>query len=47
MIAMIAFNFALLAGTAYLVSERGWSPWWIILAACSLYTFRKCECKEE
>jgi hypothetical protein len=25
------YNFALLAGTAYLVGWYGWSPWWFLL----------------
>jgi hypothetical protein len=28
---MLAFDFAVLAGTAYLI-ERGWSAWWMLLA---------------
>lgn len=31
-VAMLAFDLAVLAGTAWLVSERGWSAWWFALA---------------
>jgi hypothetical protein len=30
------FNFAVLAGTAYLVGWRDWSPWWFLLAFLSM-----------
>jgi hypothetical protein len=26
------YNFAILAGTAFLVACEGWSPWWFLLA---------------
>lgn len=29
---MLVFDIAVLAGTAFLVSERGWSAWWMLLA---------------
>lgn len=28
---MLVFDLCLLAGTAFLVAERGWSGWWFIL----------------
>ena len=29
---MLAFDLGVLAGTAYLISERGWSGWWMLFA---------------
>jgi hypothetical protein len=29
---MLAFDLATLAGTAFLIAERGWSAWWMALA---------------
>ena len=29
---MLAFDLAVLAGTAFLISERGWSAWWMAFA---------------
>lgn len=29
---MLIFDFAVFGGTAFLVSERGWSGWWFLLA---------------
>ena len=29
---MLVFDAFILAGTAFLVSERGWSAWWFVLA---------------
>ena len=29
---MLAFDAFILAGTAFLVSERDWSAWWFVLA---------------
>lgn len=29
---MLVFDFSMLVGTAWLVSERGWSGWWFALA---------------
>ena len=29
---MLAFDLAVLAGTAFLISERGWSAWWMVFA---------------
>ena len=29
---MLAFDLAVLAGTVYLISERGWSAWWMAFA---------------
>jgi hypothetical protein len=29
---MVVFDFAVLSGTAYLIAERGWSAWWMLLA---------------
>ena len=29
---MLAFDLAVLAGTAFLIAERGWSAWWMALA---------------
>lgn len=31
-VAMLAFDLAIFAGTAYLVLERGWSAWWFAFA---------------
>ena len=31
-IAMLAFDLAVMAGTAYLVAERDWSAWWFLFA---------------
>jgi len=31
-IAMLIFDAALFAGTAWLVGWHGWSPWWFLLA---------------
>lgn len=28
----ILYNLSILAGTAYLVEERGWSGWWFLFA---------------
>jgi hypothetical protein len=32
----ISYNLAILGGTTYLVAERGWNPWWYVLAICLL-----------
>ena len=29
---MLLFDLAVLAGTAWLVAQRGWSPWWFAFA---------------
>ena len=29
---MLAFDLVVLAGTAFLISERGWSAWWMAFA---------------
>jgi threonine/homoserine/homoserine lactone efflux protein len=29
---MLIFDFLVLAGACYLISERGWSAWWMVLA---------------
>lgn len=29
---MLAFDLAVFAGTAFLISERGWSAWWMAFA---------------
>jgi hypothetical protein len=29
---MCVFDFAVLAGTAWLISERHWSAWWVLVA---------------
>lgn len=29
---MLAFDLAVLAGTAYLITEKNWSAWWMLLA---------------
>lgn len=34
--AVAAFNFAVLAGCAYLVTVHGWSAWWFLLAILCL-----------
>lgn len=31
-LAVVLYNFSILAGTAYLVAERDWSGWWFLLA---------------
>jgi hypothetical protein len=31
-IAMLAFDLAVMAGTAYLVANRDWSVWWFLFA---------------
>jgi hypothetical protein len=33
------YNLVLLAGTAYLVVEQGWNPWWFALTLCLLGTW--------
>jgi hypothetical protein len=30
--AMLVFDFAIFFGTAYLISEKDWSAWWLLLA---------------
>ena len=30
--AMLVFDFAVLAGAAYLIADRGWSSWWLLAA---------------
>ena len=39
MIVTALYNLALLAGTAYLVLERGWNPWWFALTLCLIGTW--------
>lgn len=29
---MLAFDLAVLAGTAHLIDSRGWSGWWLLVA---------------
>ena len=29
---MLAFDLAVLAGTAFLIAERNWSAWWMVFA---------------
>lgn len=29
---VVLYNLVILAGTAYLVSERNWNPWWFLFA---------------
>ena len=38
-IAVNVYNFAVLAGCAFLV-WNGWSPWWFALAVCCIKTIR-------
>ena len=33
------YNIVLLAGTAYLVVEKLWNPWWFALTLCLLGTW--------
>ncbi len=33
-IGMLVFDAAVLAGTAYLIADRGWSAWWMLVAVC-------------
>lgn len=35
-IAMLAFDLAVLGGTAYLVDQREWSAWWFVLSIAVL-----------
>jgi hypothetical protein len=43
---MCVYNLTILAGTAYLVDERGWSPWWFLFAVMMfVYTKEKKETK--
>jgi len=35
------YNFAILAGTAFLVAERDWNPWWFAFTLCCLMSTRK------
>lgn len=43
---IIAYNFMLVAGTAYLVQEHSWSMWTFLLAMCFFMTTRNKD-KEE
>lgn len=29
---MLAFDLSVLAGTVYLIADRGWSAWWMLFA---------------
>lgn len=35
------YNLALMAGTAWLVVEHEWSPWWFALSVCILGSYGK------
>lgn len=37
------YNLVLLAGTAYLVVEKAWNPWWFLLTLCLLGTWGNVE----
>jgi hypothetical protein len=41
------YNIVLLAGTAYLVVEKSWNPWWFALTLCLLGTWGYSERKKE
>jgi hypothetical protein len=40
-IAILIYDFALVAGTAYLVAVYGWSMWTFLLTLCFFMTSRK------
>jgi hypothetical protein len=47
MVITATYNLVVLAGTVYLVLERGWSPWWFALALCLIGTWTVGNKKEE
>jgi hypothetical protein len=47
MIVTAIYNLALLSGTAYLVLERGWNPWWFALTLCLIGTWTVGNKKED
>jgi hypothetical protein len=40
-LAVILYNLALVAGTAYLVAIFDWSPWWFLLTILLLMNYNK------
>jgi hypothetical protein len=40
-LAVILYNLALVAGTAYLVALHNWSPWWFVLTILLLMSYGK------
>lgn len=37
---VLIYNFAILAGTAYLVQAYNWSPWWFLLTALCFTSYK-------
>ncbi len=42
---VLLYRFSILAGTAYLVQEFNWSPWWFLLCVISWITLEKDDMK--
>jgi hypothetical protein len=40
-LAVVLYNLALVAGTAYLVAIFDWSPWWFVLTFLLLMNYGK------
>ena len=38
---IMVYNLVILGGTVYLISEKGWNPWWMAFAVLCLFTTKK------
>jgi hypothetical protein len=41
------YNLAILAGTAYLIVQYDWSPWWFLLSVLLLGNYKSVEKRSE
>ena len=40
-VALLVYNISILAGTVYLIAERNWNPWWMLLAVMLMYSYKQ------
>ena len=45
--AIMVYNIAILAGTAYLVQVYDWNPWWFLLTVGLMLSTKRVEDKDE
>ena len=40
MLLMIVYNLTILGATVYLISEKNWDPWWMLLAVALCVSYK-------
>lgn len=40
---LVVYNLTILAGSVYLIAERDWSPWWMLLTVLLLASKKESE----